>query len=181
MERGFYSGRLNEIDYCGEINTNDPAFQKALEEVKKTPRPDSKFPYYVNFSDSLNLVKKFQPIDKNTGERIDPTNPAKPFLKDLRLELVDTLDLSEEEADKVKAYTAVKSPLDIFHGVDAFLDIKGDIVTLDLTLRKDTSSKTKADIIVEELPNPDDPDQEDDYLKAVERKAEEISRVLAHK
>lgn len=47
---------------------------------------------------------------------------------------------------KVKLYTAVSTPLDIFHGVDGFFESEGHVVTLDLTLN-DSKDGGGADVI----------------------------------
>lgn len=47
----------------------------------------------------------------------------------------------------VQYFTAVRTPLDFFHGVDAFLEFRGHIVTLDLTTNPHKDC-CKADLLV---------------------------------
>lgn len=49
----------------------------------------------------------------------------------------------------VQYFTAVRTPLDRFHGVDAFLEFRGLVVTLDLTKNPDKEDCCKADLLVE--------------------------------
>jgi len=72
--------------------------------------------------------------------------------------------------------------LDFFHGVDAFIEVDGKIVTLDITLREDISAKRKADVIdATELPNPDDEKKVDEYLERVENITKKVSAELKQK
>lgn len=134
MEKEKYSGRQYERDYLGGIDPSNEDFLAALKRVKRTSKEGSKFPYYVTYKDALDLARKFQPIDKRDPKkkRIDPTNPKAPLAKDLRIEILDQLGVEDEESDKVKVFTAVGTPLDIFHGVDAFVEIDGKVITLDI-------------------------------------------------
>lgn len=181
MEKEKYSGKQYETEYLGAIDINDKEFLAALERVKKTSKEGSKFPYYVNYKNALNLARKFQPIDKSDPEkkRMDPTNPKAPLAKDLRIELLDQLGIKDEESDRVKVFTAVGTPLDVFHGVDAFVEIDGKVVTLDITLREDISAKRKADIIdATELPDPDDEKEAEEYLERVKSIAKKVCQEL---
>ncbi|MBI2483185.1 hypothetical protein HYV74_03345 [Candidatus Uhrbacteria bacterium] len=160
-----YTGRQFERDFVGSI-TQDRAYQEALQKVAT---PDG----FVRFDAALRLVRAHQPWD--------PTNPDADLLRDLRLEIIDQLHLREQDADRVRAYTAVGSPLDIFHGIDAFIEYQDQKtenvrrITLDLTLKehKDADQR-KANILIRELPAP----EEDTYLQAVTRYAKEAMRFL---
>lgn len=95
---------------------------------------------YVPFDRSLATVKASQP--KNW----DPHDPSTPVSNDLHALVVDLLD---EEYDNVSFFTAVGSPLDYYHGVDAFIEYHGQVVTLDVTINKHKDSY-KADVIIGE-------------------------------
>jgi len=173
--RELYTGKIYEKEYFGEIDTNDP---RIFEEIKKYRQPSKNpnFEFWMNFRDALKIAKEFQPIDKTDPERkrVDPANPAAPLLRDLKEALIEQWGLTDEEADDLKLYTAVGSPLDFLHKVDAFIDYEGRIVTLDLTLRTETGKKTADVIISGELPSPDDPKTEDAYLHRVDEIAADI-------
>jgi len=182
--REFYSGKIYEAEYFGEIDKNDP---KIFEEIKahRQPSKNPKFEFWMNYRDSLNLAKKFQPIDKSEPgrKRVDPANPSAPLLRDIKEALIDQWNLSDEEADELKLYTAVGSPLDLFHAVDAFVEYRGEIITLDLTLRPESDTGQKrADVIISgELPSPDDPSTEDAYIKRVDDISADIAEEYMNK
>lgn len=158
-----YTGREFEADMLGEVDIFSPKFQEALNKVVITGEDGRRF---VSYRDALDLVKKFQPAD--------PKNPKKDFLRELRLAVAEKLGLeTTEELETISAYTAVRTPLDVYHGVDGFIEIKSqkqpaEIVTLDLSLNPE--KEIKADIFVGELPDPDE--NEDAYLQAIEDLAE---------
>ncbi len=177
--QGFRSGKIYEINLFGEAGRDDAEYNTALERVKR-PSRDSRFEYYVDFPDAMALVRNFQPIDKTDPEkkRFSPVNPQKPFAKDLRVELIEFLGFSDEEAETaVKVFTAVGTPLDAFHGVDAVIEIEGIPITFDATLRTELQKGMgKADVIdYEEIPNADDPEEEEAYFARVAEIAKKIA------
>jgi len=182
--RELYTGKIYEAEYFGEIDKNDP---KILEEIKAHAKPSKnpRYEYWMNYRDSLNLAKKFQPIDKSEPgrKRVDPANPNAPLLRDIKEALIDQWNLSDEEADNLKLYTAVGSPLDFFHKVDAFVEYRGDIITLDLTLRsEDDAGGKRADVIISgELPSSDDPATENAYIKRVDEISADIAEEYRRK
>ncbi|MBI4433460.1 hypothetical protein HY632_01685 [Candidatus Uhrbacteria bacterium] len=150
----FYSGKMHEEDFAGRVDTNNPAYRTALAQAQ---RPD----HYVPFQAAVRLVKQFQPWD--------PTNPGKDLLRDLRLEIVDALKLEGTQCDRIKSYTAIGTPLDVLHGIDAFLEWEDPTtrsirrVTLDLSRRMKSPEELKADLLIHDLPAP----EEDAYLDAI--------------
>ncbi len=77
---------------------------------------------YMPYDQAIKLVKLVQPKEK-------------PFPKDLQLEIANDLNVYLQQ---LSYYTAIGSPLDTFHGVDAFLelDLGNDQIiriTLDIT------------------------------------------------
>ncbi|MBI4457790.1 hypothetical protein HY633_02405 [Candidatus Uhrbacteria bacterium] len=171
FETPAYSGNEFEYDLFGQVDIRDP---KYLVELAKATT--DKQTGYVPFRQAVDLAKKFQPGD--------PTNPKKDFLRELRIELVDKLGLeTEKDADAVKVFTAVKTPLDAFHGADAFVTFtkngKEILVTLDASLRKDKITgidKSKADVLIGEMPMPEE--DEDAYLQAIENVVDKIARQI---
>lgn len=49
--------------------------------------------------------------------------------------------------NELKLYTALKSSLDIYHGIDGIFSFRGKIVTIDVTMNPH-KDKYKADVIV---------------------------------
>lgn len=167
--REIYSGGQYERDYLGQADIRSQEFLREFDRCKQ-PSEKPGFNYWMNYRDSMELAKKFQPIDKSDPEkkRVDPANPRAPLLRDIKEALIDQMDLSDKEADELKLYTAVDTPLDYLHGTDAFIEYKGIVVSIDITKKMSGTGK-KADVIItEELPAPDDPDTEDEYLARVD-------------
>lgn len=139
----FYSGRLNERDVLGEF--------KATPEGIKAYRAAVDKHGYMTFRDAMDLVRRY------TKE--DPTNPSQPFAKELRLAVIEQLGLEDEkDMDRVRFFSAVGTPLDVFHGIDGWIEFVPDqgpprIVTLDATLNPG-KEEHKADIIIQEVPDP---------------------------
>lgn len=104
------SGKLSEYFALGEIRQTE-AYVRELKKIQNERG-------YVSWKDSLKLARKFSPYD--------PTDPHnKPFLNDLRIAFIDELGFTEEkDMNRVKIFTAVGSPLDVWHGIDAFLEIE---------------------------------------------------------
>lgn len=167
-EKYGYTGKIFEEDFVGSIKKS-PDYQKALFELKeKTKKGD-----YVGYNDALELAKKFQPWD--------PANPNKNFARDLRIEIIDQLGLErEEDMDRVKFYTSVGSPLDVFHGIDAFLEYtdkegKTHRVTFDLSMNP-AKEEYKADLIVKELADPEH--ESEKYLEEIKETAKNAASLL---
>lgn len=156
-----YTGKMNERDFIGEVDVRNPAYLAA---VASAQRPDG----YVPFRAALRLAKQHQPWD--------PTQPEKEFSRDLRLEIIDRLDLDVEAYDRVKCYTAVGTPFDVLHGIDGFIEIEDPAtrtvrrITFDLSLRD--KGGQKADLLIPELPDPQG--EEAAYLSAVKRHGEAV-------
>jgi len=177
-EQRFYTGRLHESKWLGEVDAGD-AMVREMQQYKK-PSKNPKFEFWINFDDSLKLVKKFQPIDKTDPEkkRVDAANPEAPLLRDVKEALIDQMNLTDKQADNLKLYTAVGSPMDVFHGADAIIEYDGKVVTIDLTLKPVDEGK-KADVVVAgDLPAPDDPETEDAYLQRVDDIAASVKTIL---
>jgi len=123
----------------------------------------------------MDIVKNYQPFDPTNP--IDPRKPTQTFLKDLRLSIIEKLELDLEEK-KVKVYTSVNTPLDVI-GIDSFIVLEDDrprVVTLDATLRREKLEKLqKADIVFSELPDPEI--NEEEYLQEVDKIADRIVRM----
>lgn len=168
-ERSFYSGRELEIDAFGK-----PKFGKEYENTYRQLAKEKGG--YLAYNRAQELIKQFYPED--------PTNPSKEFARDLRLAICEALELEGEDADAVKFYTAVGTALDLYHGVDAWVEIdlddpsRGTLhaeATLDVTKRAEKLEEGhKADVIIGDVAAPD----QKTYLPQVERYAEEVTELL---
>ena len=143
---GGAEGTEFEWDIFGAVDTKNPEYQKELAKVAK---PNE----FVFFRDAIRLVKKFQPHD--------PGNPERPFARELRMEIIEQLDLLEEkDMDKVKFYTAIGTPLDKWHSIDGFFEIEQEngppiMITLEATTITEEEKikrgqEIKADIVISE-------------------------------
>lgn len=166
------SGRLHEESLFGsaDLGENRPD----SEELKRL------IDRYLPYGQALELAKKLQ---KN-----EPTAPTKPFLRDLREAVADELGLATtEDLENLKAYTAVGTPLDKLHGVDAFISVRDAdgfeaTATLDATLREEKLQgelPSRSDILIGEIIDPTDgPTEEAAYLKQVAGYAKTVARIL---
>ena len=165
---------MHESFLLGDVRHESKEYKEALKNLGVDGRG------YLTFKEALDLVKKFQPIDNETKKLQDPTHPKKAFPNDLRIAIADALGLATtEELNRLKYYTAVGSPLDLFHGVDAFIELEGKtpeeqsrIVTFDVTLRTEAAAKrgANADVIIREL-NAEDKKQYFKNLDAIAAQA----------
>lgn len=168
------TGNIFEWQYIGEVDTNSREYQKELLRLQEEAAEKGSTRGHIPYEEAMELARKFQPFD--------PTHPNKPFARDVRISLLDLMinkkliTNSEEDQDRVKFYTAVKTPLDTFHDVDAFvefkdLDNKKYLVTFDLTLNPQ-KQKYKSDIIVTKLPDPNLDEEKIKYLATIEEYAQ---------
>jgi hypothetical protein len=97
-------------------------------QVEKLGKCQARCKGYREWRDALDEVKRFQPEYKTNFVRM--------------LEGLLTRRLGVE----IRFYTAVYSALDIFHGVDAFIEIGEVIVTVDVTINPQKTA-AKADVV----------------------------------
>ena len=88
---------------------------------------------YVSYREALEYVKNHQ-----------PSLEKRPKVATVLRQKV--AELCSDESLPVKFYTAVGTPLDIYHGVDAFFEQGSKIVTLDVSMRE--KETTKADVLL---------------------------------
>jgi len=154
-----YTGVLLEGEYFGEtkIDPQHPLYKEF--EAKN----------YLKFKDALKLAKDSQIQDS--------LNPKALFAKDLLIEVADKLIdaglFKEDEREKIKFYSALNTPLDFLHGVDAFLDIDGVTITLDAT-KNTQKGEHKADFIIKEFLEPGIPEEEKEFFEKLENLAIQI-------
>lgn len=160
-----YTGGELEMDLFDRVNVRDAKFLEALRDAGADQKG------YLPYRKAMDVTKRFQPGD--------PANPKKDYFRELRIAVQEKLGVDvDKEPESVRAYTAVGTPLDKYHGVDAFMTFTEDgreyTVTMDATLRKDKlDDGYKADVMVTDVPSPED--DEDAYLEAIDAIAEKIA------
>ena len=171
------TGDIFEWQFIGQVDTKNPEYQKALQEAQKEEEKEGLKNDYIRFKKAVELAKKFQPYD--------PANPDKPFARDIRIALQELLKLtSDEEMDRVKFYTASGTPLDKFHGVDAFIEYEESPqkdpyrATFDFTINPQKQAyKSGIVVIGEDLPDPKLNPKE--YLQKIEEFAAKVLSKMA--
>ena len=171
FNRGLLMGRRNEQEVLGRFNKTR-AFQEAYRAAAERYKDQAKKPGWIPFDVARALVRDH--YTERNGKPRDPTNPDKPFVRELRLAVAEELGI--ENWDRVRIYSAEQTPIDHFHGVDGWLEFDTDdkrtiMITLDATtmtgedLAKDKED-AKADIIVSGLPDYDE--EPDRFVERVE-------------
>lgn len=95
---------------------------------------------YVDYAKCIELVKANQPKFWN------PCDPPTAAANDLHALIVEALN---EQYDNVRLFTALRTPLDRYHGVDCFVEYGKKIVTIDVTINSHKQDY-KADFILSE-------------------------------
>jgi len=149
-QKGGYTGGLMEKEVLGGL---------------KLEKED----VYVPFREAMKWVEQHQ-----SG---DPADPDPRFANDLHATVAEMLGI--EDLRNIKFFTAVGSPLDKFHGIDAFFKIKegGEelTITLDVTINPAKGDRYKADVIISIPPDGLDPREDRKlYLEKINEVAAEI-------
>jgi hypothetical protein len=184
-----YRGTEYELDLFGAVR-KDKTYHKNLSGILSREAigvcEAIRSGYQLKKDEQHYLKEAMREINKKREELIglikesqkgDPTNPEKDFLRELRLSIIENLGFSsQEDQDRVKAYSSVDTPLDIA-GVDGFITVSrngGEVmVTLDAKLKK---AGGKADIVFYQLPDVDE--DEDAYLIEIEKLGLEASNII---
>ena len=168
MESGLAKkGTVNEASLFGDV-TKGPGSFKYQDVLKKHPTKKG----YLPFDNALVLVREAQIQD--------PMNPQRKFMRDLRDMVIFKMNMDKNKAaHNLGIYSAIRTPLDLYHGVDAFIELqtsdgKLKIVTMDATLNKEKldTEKAKADILIGEVPEHIDHPQE--YKDFIDKIADQI-------
>lgn len=154
-----YTGKLAESEVLGS--------------PEKIPNPEE----YIPFKQALEIVRGLQ--------LSEPSDPESRFPNEVHATLADILQL--EDYRQVEYYTALGSPLDRFHGIDAFFEIetgRGRVtITLDIT-QNPHKKDYKADIVIQwprEGLDVREPEDQRIWREKVKELAEEIIEVLRRK
>ena len=119
-------------------------FGKSPESGRNKPTEHEK---YLPFKVAMLEVKADQ---DNPETETDPTDPEKEFANDLHASVAE--EMTPEDYERLRFYTAVGSVLDRFHSIDAFMEFDledGDtaVITLDVTTNPNKLDY-KADVII---------------------------------
>ena len=100
--------------------------------------------------DSRNLEKCFDIVKKHQGDN-DPNNPQKIFPYKLRDAIVKIMNTKGDEKE-ISYFMSIKTPLDFSPdvGADAFFEIDGQIITIDVTEREEKGEILGADLLISE-------------------------------
>ncbi len=145
VRRDRYTGKMNEEDAFGRFRMTEE-YEKAFQTLKGKIG-------FVPLEKLMDLVRRY------TNE--DPTNPKKPFARELRQAVIEQLGIESVEAmDRVKFYSAVGTHADVFEGVDAWMEYIDEevgpvVVTLDITINPN-KDEWKADVIIPEVADESD-------------------------
>ena len=135
---------------------------------------------YLPYREAVKLAKDLQ--------QDNPVSPKKPFMRDLRDAIVRKMDFKgDKDAERLKIYTAVGTPLDHYHKADMFVELEGEggknskIATGDATINKEkiADKDKKADVLIGEIPDP--AESKEEYNFAVDELAEKFAVVLKTK
>jgi hypothetical protein len=152
-------GKLVESELLGETKKEMVIFNQ-LHETET----------YMKYNEAFNFAKKHQ--------RGDPFNPKRFFPKSIRDALKNEEALSIEDESQLGFYTALNSPLDRYHGVDAFIEYRNGektvVVTIDVTMNS-SKDRYKADVILAIPSGGLDPSDENygDYISHYVRQIQE--------
>ncbi|MBI2474887.1 hypothetical protein HYV69_00455 [Candidatus Uhrbacteria bacterium] len=165
-QRG-YTGDMLQNDAFGRVDVS-----KEHEEAFRIMKDKYGF---LSLDKLLDLVRRYT--------REDPTNPKKPFARELRQAVIEQLGIETvEDMDRVKFYSAVGTHADILEGVDAWIEYTDDdagrvVVTLDITKNPNKDS-WKADVIIPEVADESD---EDGLVEDAEKFGEMVVEKLQKK
>ena len=160
------SGKLNEAFLLGDV-TKGKNNARYLETLKKYHEQRGHDPRsaYLSYEASLELAREVQADN--------PKNPTRKFPHDLQHLITEEWHAVMKDGKwSIEVYSAVGTPLDVYHGVDAFVIIRGEdqrkwTITFDATIneKKIESADIKAHVLISDLPDPID--QERAYYDAV--------------
>ncbi len=171
------TGKILEEEYFGKIDLKGDKRSAAMEFYKQLSGGQSptKAGFYLPFNAALKFAKAFQPWK-------DAASPSKKVARDLLDFICDELGLDpdDEDAEHLKFFTSVGSPLDEKHGVDAFIEYRGHRILIDVTKnpakRFDDSSGDR--MIMEQLPDWTEAKNKTAYIEALQKYARYSAEVL---
>ncbi len=122
-----YSGQLFEYEVLGRV-------------AKCVNSEDIK---YISYRQAIEQAKTTQSTDW------DPADPPTDVANDLHA--LVAMKLGIEEWSELKLFSAIGKALDYFHGVDAFFEYRGNVCTIDLTLKDKGGYKADVEVSPRDL------------------------------
>jgi len=136
---------------------------------------------YLSFRVAMLEIKKDQDSPES---KIDPSDPDKEFANDLHASIAE--EMTPEDYERLRFYTAIDTVLDRFHGVDGFMEFDLDggetiVITLDVTTNPNKLDY-KADVIIlipsEGVDRKVDPEE---YEEALQKAIQDVLGMLKSK
>lgn len=186
------SGRIAEADLFGTVDIHDPAYREAAEQwvsksellvQKLNARTLSEREQNALLGSAYRLIENLPEYRNHPERRVNPDRPA---LRDLRLALAEGLEFqSDEDVDRIEAYSAIGSIVDHALSLDGFFKVRGKTsadlpicISFDYTINKD-KNRTRADVLIKQLPDPDL--EEDAYVRAIDNAGLAMTREYRRK
>lgn len=165
MRRGeiLYSGAEMERDVLGECKLKPEAYEKLIQ-IRQNDG-------YVKYWDAVRWIEEFYDGD--------PTDPPDSFPNDLHATVAESLEL--EDYSELRYYSALKTPLDVYHGVDGFFTWRDVIATIDITKNPSKGKEYKADLLITQDPQKNEDEEQESYELRLRQYAQHIADTLHEK
>ena len=99
---------------------------------------------YLPYRESFNFCRTHQPYGWDPTD--PPTRTGSNLYASIALKLEETV--GEFDWRDLKFFSAIGSPLDVFHGIDGWFEFRGRVVTFDLTANTAKADGYKARVIL---------------------------------
>lgn len=136
------TGTSHEADAFDKPQLNTELYNRKYAELVQKYKPQAKLEGWIPFNDAKDLV-------------ISSTLPLKlkrPFANELRTEVAKKLNL---DPSRVRFFSAIGTPLDLFHGTDAivrYLEENGTPIDITLDVTKNSAKdQSKARVLVTDI------------------------------
>lgn len=123
------------------MTTYTAGYTGRMLEADVLPRCTETLTCHLPYRTAMARVRMNQPQGWNVSD------PSSKCMNNLHTFIAETLELTDYS--ELQLFTAVGSPLDFFHGIDAFFEFQGKIVTIDVT-KNPKKFEGKADFILQE-------------------------------
>ena len=100
---------------------------------------------YLPYRESFNFCRTHQPYGWNPTD--PPTRTGSDLYASIALKLEKSVGLFDWEKE-LRFFSAIGSPLDVYHGIDGWFEFRGRVVTFDLTANTAKADGYKAGVIL---------------------------------
>jgi hypothetical protein len=100
---------------------------------------------YLPYKEAFTFCKEHQPCGWNPTD--PPTRAGSNLYASIALKLEETIGEFDWEKE-LRFFSAIGSPLDVFHGIDGWFEFQGRVVTFDLTANTAKADGYKAKVIL---------------------------------